>query len=147
MSKDIQQAHAPTEWLTVEQSEHQGLATRQDQHTAAIRKQSPWGLWWLTVITLTVYYFIWYNRVNKELAAYLGIRPGAKGAWWSQLIPFFNFVGLSRTAKRVNAAHIKAGSSTRIGPFTTWFWAPAWFGSHTRYVQRRVNILHDLTTN
>jgi hypothetical protein len=28
--------------------------------------------------------------------------------------------------------------------FVTWFWAPSWFASQTRYLQRRVNILHDI---
>ncbi len=36
------------------------------------------------------------------------------------------------------------GSSTRIGPFTFWFWAPIWFASHTRYFQRRQNILAEV---
>jgi hypothetical protein len=80
--------------------------------TVPVRKQGAWGLWWLTVITLTVYYFFWYHRVNKELAGWLNVRQGAKCAWWSQLIPFLNLVGLSRTAKRVNAAHAQVGSPT-----------------------------------
>jgi hypothetical protein len=26
----------------------------------------------------------------------------------------------------------------------TWFLVPLWFGSHTRYLQRRINILHNV---
>ena len=33
---------------------------------------------------------------------------------------------------------------TRVGIGTSWFWAPLWFSSQTRYLQRRVNILHDV---
>lgn len=102
-------------------------------------------MWWLTLITFSVYYFVWYHNINKELAAQLSIKPGARGAWWSQLIPFFNLVGLSRTAKRVNAAHTSVRSSTRVSPGVVWFWAPAWFGSQTRYLQRRLNTLADMS--
>ncbi|WP_157749678.1 hypothetical protein [Jatrophihabitans sp. GAS493] len=44
----------------------------------------------------------------------------------------------------MNSAHSLVGSPTRVGIFTTWFWAPAWFASQTRYLQRRINILHDV---
>jgi hypothetical protein len=109
-----------------------------------VRKQGPWGLWWLTGLTLTVYYFVWYARINRELATVLKTDVPGNGAWWSQLIPIYNLVGLAKTAGRVNAAHAAVGSPTRVSSFTTWFWAPCWFGSQTRYLQRRINILHDI---
>jgi hypothetical protein len=109
-----------------------------------IKKQSAWGLWWLTVITVSVYYFVWYARINKELASVIGTEVDATGKWWSQLIPFYGLYALAKTAGRVNAAHAAVGSPTRVGSFTTWFWAAGWFGSHTRYLQRRLNILHDI---
>jgi hypothetical protein len=109
-----------------------------------IRKQGAWSLWWLVGVTFGIYYYVWYARINRELAAVLGIQVPADGEWWSQLIPFYNFVGLARTAKRVNAAHAAVGSPTRVGVFVTWFWAAGWFASQTRYLQRRINILHDV---
>lgn len=109
-----------------------------------IRKQGPWGLWWLTIITGSIYYYVWYARINRELCAVLGHDVPANGRWWSQIIPFYGLVGLAKTAGRLNQAHALVGSPTRVGTFTTWFWAPMWFGSHTRYLQRRLNILHDV---
>jgi hypothetical protein len=109
-----------------------------------VRKQGAWGLWWLCLVTLGVYYYVWYHRINKELAAVLGTPVPANGQWWNQLIPIWNLVGLGATAKRLNAAHVAVGSPTRVGLFVTWFWAPAWFASQTRYLQRRINILHDV---
>lgn len=109
-----------------------------------IRKQSPWGGWWLLVVTLGIYYFPWYSRVNTELAAVDGAgRPGWS-QWWSQLIPIYGLVGMHKTAQRLNTALASNASSTRIGPFTFWFWAPLWFASHTRYFQRRQNALADV---
>ncbi len=111
---------------------------------STIRKQGPWGLWWLTIVTFGVYYLVWYGRINKELADVQGAEVPANGKWWSQLVPFYGLYGLAKTADRLNDAHASAGSPTRVGSFTTWFWAPAWFSSQTRYLQRRINILHDV---
>ena len=113
-------------------------------HMNAPRKQGPWGLWWLTGITFSIYYFVWYARINREFSTILGHDVPANGRWWNQLIPFWNLVGLAKTAGRLNAAHAAMGSPTRVGSFMTWFLAPAWFGSQTRYLQRRINILHDV---
>lgn len=109
-----------------------------------VRKQGAWGLWWLCLITLGIYYYVWYHRINKELAVVLRTPAPANGQWWNQLIPIWNLVGLGATAKRLNAAHAALGSPTRVGLFVTWFWAPGWFASQTRYLQRRLNILHDV---
>lgn len=109
-----------------------------------IRKQGAWGLWWLCVITVGIYWFVWYDRVNKELAAFVGVEREGWSQWWSQLIPFFNLVALSRTAKRLNDAHRLVGSPTQVSPVMTWLWSGIWFGSTPRYVQRRVNTLSDI---
>jgi len=114
------------------------------QPMSAIRKQGAWGLWWLTVITFGIYYMVWYDRIGGELAATAGVSREAWTRWWSQLVPIYGLIGLSRTAKRLNQAHTQVGSSTRVSPVVTWLWAPIWFGSHTRYLQRRINILVDI---
>lgn len=112
--------------------------------TAIPRKQGAWGLWWLCVVTLGIYYLIWYERINRELSHILGGPVAANGLWWNPLIPIWNLVGLSATAQRLNAAHAKVGSPTRVGVVTTWLWAYVWFASQTRYLQRRINTLHDV---
>ncbi len=106
-----------------------------------VRKQSAWGVWWLSLITLGIYYLVWHHRINKELAAVTGTEVPANGKWWSQIIPFLNLYGLAKTAGRLNAS---VGSPTRVGSFTTWFWGLIWFWSQTRYLQRRINTLHDV---
>lgn len=122
----------------------QGYPNQGYQQMAPVRKQGAWGLWWLVFVTLGIYYYVWYARINKELASVLRTSVPANGKWWAQLIPIYNLVGLGSTAKRVNAAHAAVGSPTRVSVFVTWFWAPGWFASQTRYLQRRINILHDV---
>ena len=112
-----------------------------------VRKQGPWGLWWLVILTFGIYYYIWYQRINDELTAITGEPKDATCEWWSQLIPFYSLYALAKTASRVNAAHIALGSTTRVSSFVTWFWAPAWYASQTRYLQRRINILADVQSS
>lgn len=112
--------------------------------TAIPRKQGAWELWWLCILTLGIYYLIWYGRINGELSPVLGEPVASNGQWWNQLIPIWNLVGLAATAKRLNSAHAKLGSPTRVGVVTAWLWAPYWFASQTRYLQRRINTLHDV---
>lgn len=112
-----------------------------------VRKQGAWGLWWLCALTLGIYYLVWYDRINAELAAATGEERRAWTQWWAQLIPFYGLVGLHRTATRLNRAHELVRSSTRVSPFVTWFWAPIWFASQTRYLQRRLNTLADIQTS
>jgi hypothetical protein len=109
-----------------------------------IKKRSPWGGWWLMVITCGVYYFVWYHKVNAELAAVTGQRQAPWGQWWNQIIPVWGLFGLHHTAVRLNNAHAAVGSSVRVSPGVAWFWAPIWFGSQARYLQRRINQLGDI---
>lgn len=108
------------------------------------RRQGAWGLWWFCTITLGIYYFIWYDRIGGELASFTGNTRTAWTRWWSQLIPIYNLIGLHRMAKRLNEAHTSVGSTVRVSPFVTWFWATSWFASQTRYLQRRINTLSEI---
>lgn len=121
-----------------------GMAGMAGMAPVMVRQQGAWGLWWLVVITFGVYYYLWYQRINKELTAITGESPGASCQWWSQLIPIYSLVALAGTASRVNRAHEALDSPNRLSPLVTWLWAPIWFGSQTRYLQRRINVLHDV---
>ncbi|MFD3506546.1 hypothetical protein [Nocardia sp. NPDC058666] len=109
-----------------------------------IKQRSPWGGWWLIVITAGIYYFVWFHKVNAELAAATGQQHAAWGKWWNQIIPIWGIIGIYRTAVRVNEAHAARGSSVSVSPVVAWLVAPAWFFSHQRYLQRRINSLGDI---
>jgi hypothetical protein len=108
-----------------------------------VRKQSAWGLWWLVGLTLGIYYLVWYARINRELCAVLGREVPADGKGWATIIPILNLIGLVNTAGRLNEAHARVDSPVRVSTMTTLIWAPIWFCSHTRYLQRRMNSLAD----
>jgi hypothetical protein len=104
--------------------------------------RSPWGVWWLCVLTLGIYYLVWYVRINKEIARAAGVdvTVRAAGLWMSQCLVIANWVSLGRTARRFDAALRRAGSGQAVSTPRT-ILASLWFGSHVRYLQRRANEL------
>jgi Domain of unknown function (DUF4234) len=84
-------------------------------------ERSPIGAWLLTVVTLLVYFFVWYYKVNDETRRYLrddSIRP------WHSVFAIFPgvllvvpyFVSLYRTAERIRLVEERSGSPKRIRP-------------------------------
>jgi Domain of unknown function (DUF4234) len=86
------------------------------------KKRHPLGIWGLSLITLGIYYFVWYYKINKEARDYLGddqIRPGIALlavllGWILLLIP--PFVSTYRTGQRIGRMQEKAGVTDRISP-------------------------------
>jgi hypothetical protein len=104
--------------------------------------RSPWGVWGLSVLTLGVYHLVWYVRLNKDVAHAAGVdvTVGTLGLWLSQCVPIANWVSLANTARRLRIALERAGAEPSVSAGRT-ILASLWFGSHTRYLQRRVNEL------
>jgi len=106
------------------------------------RHRSPWGVWWLSTLTLGVYYLVWYVRLNKEIARVAGVdvTVGTVGLWLSQCVPIASWVSLAHTAQRLRTALDRAGAEPSVSAART-VMASLWFWSHTRYLQRRANEL------
>jgi hypothetical protein len=84
-------------------------------------KRSPTGAWLLTVVTLLIYFFVWYYKINDETRRYLrddSIRP------WHSVLAIFPgvllivpyFLSLYRTAERIRLVEERAGSPKRLRP-------------------------------
>ena len=41
-----------------------------------VKIRSPWGVFFLSLITFGIYYFVWYYKTNKELQLYTDVSPG-----------------------------------------------------------------------
>ena len=110
--------------------------------TGTGRIRSPWTVWCLSVLTLGVYYLIWYVRLNKEIARVAGVDVTVvtAGLWVSQCVPFANWVSLAHTAQRLRTALELAGAEPSVSAGRT-ILASLWFGSHIRYLQRHANEL------
>ena len=107
-------------------------------------KRTAWGVWWLSGLTLGIYYLVWYYKINSELRAFapesINVSPGK--AAWAQVLPVFAWVSLAHTSARLNEAHRAIGSPTRVSGGVS-ILGTLWFNSQTRYLQRRLNSLWD----
>ena len=85
------------------------------------KKRSPLGAWGLLFLTIGIYYFVWYYKINDESRRYLGdetIKPGvsllAIILGWVLIVP--PFISLYRTGTRIQRMQQKASVTEEISP-------------------------------
>jgi hypothetical protein len=84
---------------------------------ARVKIRSPWGVFFLSLVTLGIYYLVWYYKVNRELRDFgIGTSPLTSLIAFSigGLIIVPPFVSIWNTLGRINEAEEKAGSPARI---------------------------------
>jgi hypothetical protein len=111
------------------------------------KKRSPWGAWGLAIVTLGIYGFVWYYKINDEARRYLkdeSIKPGISVL---ALIPGFilivpPFVSYWRTAQRVERMEEKGGIAKTVEPILGLL-AALVYALHIVYLQSHLNKLWD----
>jgi len=86
------------------------------------KKRHPLGVWGLSLITIGIYYVVWYYKINREARDYLGdreIKPGVSVLAITLgivllLIP--PLVSTYRTGQRIERMQQKAGVQDTISP-------------------------------
>lgn len=83
------------------------------------KRRNPWGVFLLSLVTLGVYFFVWWYKINNELRnngqqndptmALLAVLIG-----WIIIVP--PFVSYYRTAERIRKAQEATGATERISP-------------------------------
>jgi drug/metabolite transporter (DMT)-like permease len=83
------------------------------------KRRNPWGVFGLTIITLGVYYVVWWYKVNNELRNY-GIQNDPTMATLAitlgSLIIVPPYVSTYKTADRILKAQEQANAAERINP-------------------------------
>lgn len=83
------------------------------------KRRNPWGVVGLTLITLGIYYYVWYYKTNNHLR-YYGIEVSPAKATLAVslgailIVP--PFVSYYNTAERIRRAQLKSGTEERIIP-------------------------------
>lgn len=113
-----------------------------------VKKRHPFGPLGLGIITLGIYTFVWYYKINKELHEYTGEGNPTTSLMamlfgWIIIVP--PFVSMYKTGERIVAAQGKAGLAERIAPIlvlvlaivpiANFFWS--------FYVQKNLNEVWD----
>ncbi len=112
----------------------------------AYKRRNPWGVFGFSLITLGVYWFVWYYKTNNHLKNYgidnnpalatLAVTLGA-------LVVVPVFVSSYRTAVRIRAAQERAGASERILPWLALLLAVVFEPAAGVYYQAQINKVWD----
>jgi len=112
------------------------------------KKRSPLGVWGLSIITIYIYYFVWYYKINDEARRYLGdesIKPGIAllAVTLGSLLIVPHFVSIYRTGERIQRMQQRAGVQQQISPVLG-IVASLFFILHIPYMQEALNKIWTL---
>jgi len=83
------------------------------------KRRNPWGVFLLSLVTIGVYFLVWWYKINNEMKNF-GIQNDPAVATLAVSIGGFilipPFVSYYKTADRILKAQEKAGASERIAP-------------------------------
>jgi hypothetical protein len=84
---------------------------------ARVKLRSPWGVFFLALVTLGIYYLVWYYKINRELRDVgIGTSPLtsllAISLGWLIIVP--PFVSTWNTLGRISEAEQRFGSSAQL---------------------------------
>lgn len=107
------------------------------------KKRSPLAIWGLAFLTLGIYAFVWYFKINKEARNYLGdesIRPGiALLAVTLGIVTIVApYISVYRTGTRLERMEEKAGVQNTISPALGLLASFIYF-AHMIYMQEHLN--------
>lgn len=87
---------------------------------ATFERRSPGGIVLLAVLTLGIYFFVWWYKVNDELRS-LGLRVDPVVSVMAVTIGIFlvvpPFVSVYKTAERIHEAELRSGAQEKMTPW------------------------------
>jgi hypothetical protein len=115
---------------------------------SAMKRRNPFAVWiGLPLITLGIYHFVWYYKINNELSHFNRKRPVSPSGpvlvliflGWTIIAPVISF---HNTGKRIAAAQEAAGLPPTCSPALSWV---LWFvfGTNTLYMQIELDKIVD----
>ena len=116
--------------------------------TTRVKIRNPFGVFVLSIVTVGIYYVVWYYKVNRELRDASGIDVSPVVAiiaitiGWVILVP--PFISWYRTFERIQQAQRQAGLATEVSPiigFILYLIALAFLPVETLYAQDELNKL------
>jgi Domain of unknown function (DUF4234) len=130
-----------------ERKERAGMAEIVSVAGESYKKRNPLGVWGLGFLTLGIYYFVWYYKINDEARRYLSdesIRPGIAvvAITLGVLILVPPFVSIYNTGGRILRMEQKASVSNEISP-ALGLLASLVLSLHVVYMQEHLNRVWD----
>ncbi|CAN5617095.1 hypothetical protein BH20ACT23_BH20ACT23_00220 [soil metagenome] len=107
-----------------------------------VKERNPLGVWALSIVTLGIYYLVWYYKVNKEMRRtyWIDVDPAMAvvAITLGALIIVPPWVSLYKTGRRVEQTQFKAGVRDTISPVLS-FLLLFVLGLHVIYLQSNLN--------
>jgi hypothetical protein len=116
--------------------------------TTRVKIRNPFGVFVLSIVTLGIYYVVWYYKVNRELrdAARIDVNPVtavlAISIGWLIIVP--PFVSWYRTFQRIQQAQRQGDLRSEVNPilgFILFLVAVVFLPVETLYAQDELNKL------
>jgi hypothetical protein len=107
------------------------------------KKRSPWGIWGLIFLTLSIYGFVWYYKINDEARRFLKdeqIKPVL--ALLALFVPIVNLVSYYRTGERIVRMEERVGIQKTVEPILGVV-AGIFYFLHMPYYQGHLNKVWD----
>ena len=114
----------------------------------AMKRRNPWAVWLgLPIITLGIYFFVWYYKIHKEMAEFDRRRsiPVAGPVLvviflsWTVIAPWISY---HNAGARIRASQRSAGLQPTCSPALSWLLAIV-FGLNVFYMQLELNKIVD----
>lgn len=120
------------------------MATVREINGTQVKERHPFGVWALSFITLGIYYWVWYYKVNKEMrrAHDIDVDPAMAvvAITFGSFLIIPPFISLYKTGRRVERAQGKGGLKDRLSPVISFLLAFL-FALHIVYLQSNLNKL------
>jgi hypothetical protein len=107
-----------------------------------VKERNPFGVWALSLVTLGIYYWVWYYKVNKEMRRTFDINVDPAMAvvaiTFGAFLVIPPFVSTYKTGRRVEQTQSKAGLQDRLSPLIS-FLLSFLLALHIIYIQSNLN--------
>jgi hypothetical protein len=118
------------------------LAVTRTVNGTEVKERNPFAVWALALVTLGIYYWVWYYKVNKEMRRTYDIDVDPAMAvvaiTFGALLVIPPFVSTYKTGRRVEQTQHKAGVQDRLSPIIS-FLLIFLFSLHIIYIQSNLN--------
>ncbi len=111
------------------------------------KKRGPWAIWFLSIVTFSIYYLVWHYKINDEARRYLqdeSIKPGIAllALLPGAILVIPALVTVYRTGERIQRMEERTGIARTVEPIIGLI-GSLFYSLHLPYFQSHLNTVWD----